>query len=405
MKPLRSTRTKKLLPVLFTLALCGRTAASPADSTDTNLRPPGPELSLYTEFYNSVDQAKKDIQIQTLTTEFAYRFSRPSLRPLVVGAMVSLYDTSGTLHPNDQPTLALPAATRGASAGLMMRFYAFETPRVSVFVDASASLVRFQDDFPPGGTKTNGVPRFGLGAQTRLSESWSLIAGVRWMHVSNGSGLVDSNPGIDSNGGYLGLTYRPGGRLHDAALARAMTFPESSTANHSTGLVYSYTPGNFPEARDFALHSIAGEYEWRPSPVGWLGLTAALSMHRATGDLVDPNHGLGNANPGSVGFGWHFGLRPQWEVNEHFGLYAEASYGGVRFNRSWPLNASAGSFIRPWSWSATVTYGGGVRWTFSDRHMLMIGWRHSQIDTSDERPGDATDFQGNGIVLGLQRQF
>lgn len=395
----------------FPLLLLGGILISPASgqtSVDpaTHMSAPGRTFSLLAESYDSVDAIRKDLQVRSVTAEFAYHLAKPWLRPLAVGASVSVYDAGGQLQPEDRSLAALPVDTRGVGASLFLRYYAVESERFSTFVDASAGVVRFQDAFPPGGTQNNGAARFGVGVQARLTDSTSVMTGLRWMHISNGGGLNADNPGYDSNGAYVGVSYRPGGKNPPRTAVRP-PWPgrPASTVDARSGLIYSAVGGHFDEASGFVLHTLEGEYEWHPGGCSWLGLTAALSVHRAEGRLIDPNHGLGLVNPQSTGFGWHLGVRPTWSLTDTLDLYAEASYGGSRFNRSWPLTAHAGRFVEPWTWAGTVRYGAGVRWRWTENCAVLVGWRHLSMDTSDARPGDAPDLSGYGPLIGLQQRF
>lgn len=385
-----------LILALFCMATAGNLPASP--SVWPAVRP---TISLYAEAYDTIDRHKKDIDVALLTLEAGLRPRNPNLGAFEVGALTSIYRTHGTLRSDTAPE-GSPAEAVGVGAGLFLRLHALETTNWSVFVDASASMAFFDGEFPPGGTRTNGAPRFGLGVKGNLSPDWSLIAGARWMHISNGQ--TQSNPGYDANGGYLGMSYRFGGKS-DLDPKRPLKLETIPPRDRRTALLYSYHPMSIDAASRFALHSVESDFEWRLRKLPWLGLTTAFSVHRASGELKDPNHGLGLINPGSTGFGWQAGLRPSWEISDGIELYAEASYGGSRFNRNWPFTSGSGRFSQPWDWAVTLRGGAGARWHMTDRWSLVTGWRHLSIDSSDERPDDAPDFRSNGFALGVQQRF
>ena len=66
----------------------------------------------------------------------------------------------------------------------------------------------YSDRFPPGGDYYNFTWRMGGSLHIRLTDTVTLTAGARWMHVSNGQGLGRHNPAYESVGFPLGLIYR-----------------------------------------------------------------------------------------------------------------------------------------------------------------------------------------------------
>ncbi|MBI1372792.1 MAG: outer membrane beta-barrel protein [Phycisphaera sp.] len=80
--------------------------------------------------------------------------------------------------------------------------------KIKVFVEAGAGLAYFNDNTPgPEGTHFNFTPQGGVGVKWRFADNIGLIAGVRYLHISNANiHGSDRNPGIDSIGGYGGLT-------------------------------------------------------------------------------------------------------------------------------------------------------------------------------------------------------
>lgn len=60
------------------------------------------------------------------------------------------------------------------------------------------------------GTNWNGSPKYGIGAEWQLDQNISVQLAVRHVHVSNGNTSgAENNPGHDSNGGALGVLWRP----------------------------------------------------------------------------------------------------------------------------------------------------------------------------------------------------
>lgn len=77
----------------------------------------------------------------------------------------------------------------------------------------------------------------------------------------------------------------------------------------------------------------------------------------------------------------------------------------MRFNRSWPFTENAGRFYKPWAWAKNYRFGAGLRVTLSEDSCVEFGYRHWNLDTSDEREGDAADLQSDGPVLAYRRRF
>ncbi len=94
----------------------------------------------------------------------------------------------------------------GGGFDLLLRWHFLQIDRFTLYADAGAGAVQFDQRFPPEGTHFNFALRAGLGATYRLTDNLHLMGGSRFFHVSNadleGS---DHNPGLDSFEFYLGL--------------------------------------------------------------------------------------------------------------------------------------------------------------------------------------------------------
>ncbi|MFO0581948.1 MAG: acyloxyacyl hydrolase [Anaeromyxobacter sp.] len=66
---------------------------------------------------------------------------------------------------------------------------------------------RFARPFPPGGTRWNGYSAWGLGADLDVGAGLGVTGGIRFLHHSNGRGLVTDNPAYDGLSLHLGLRY------------------------------------------------------------------------------------------------------------------------------------------------------------------------------------------------------
>ncbi|MGA0557511.1 acyloxyacyl hydrolase [Larkinella sp. VNQ87] len=110
--------------------------------------------------------------------------------------------------------------TWGVGLRPFFRFYPINRPGFRLYFDAGAGLILFAEPFPQPttgygvfseprtGTRLNGSPRYGLGAEVNLTARTALMVGARHVHVSNGNHpSQERNPGHDSNGFYVGLSY------------------------------------------------------------------------------------------------------------------------------------------------------------------------------------------------------
>jgi lipid A 3-O-deacylase PagL len=99
---------------------------------------------------------------------------------------------------------------RAAGAGvspLMFRWNLQERGRVAPFLEIAGGIVATNHDLPEGTTRMNFASHAGVGTRVRLAGRWSVMGGYRFQHLSNGS-TAPSNPGINSNIGYVGLAFR-----------------------------------------------------------------------------------------------------------------------------------------------------------------------------------------------------
>lgn len=108
-------------------------------------------------------------------------------------------------------------STAGVSIRPFARFYPVNTNKWRMFFESGGGFIYFLDQFPKPtdqdsrlGTNWNGTTRYGLGGELNLGTTTSLLLGIRHVHVSNGNTKgVERNPSHDSNGFFIGLSYRP----------------------------------------------------------------------------------------------------------------------------------------------------------------------------------------------------
>jgi hypothetical protein len=78
--------------------------------------------------------------------------------------------------------------------------------RVSAFWEFDVGVSKAETYTPPRGTRFNYLALGGAGATVRLGRGTHLLAGLRWIHVSN-NGLAgrDRNPDIEAIGPQMGI--------------------------------------------------------------------------------------------------------------------------------------------------------------------------------------------------------
>ncbi len=95
------------------------------------------------------------------------------------------------------------ADTEGIGAFFALRWHFLRAKSWSLFLNHGIGPVLFVEEFPPGGTKLNGLIQYSLGMSAHLGNSMLLTLGARHVHISNGKGFVADNPSYDGHGAYF----------------------------------------------------------------------------------------------------------------------------------------------------------------------------------------------------------
>ncbi|MBL7805016.1 MAG: acyloxyacyl hydrolase [Saprospiraceae bacterium] len=100
------------------------------------------------------------------------------------------------------------------------RFYPINKEHFNLYFSSGAGLIYFFDNYPKPsdffgdmreGTKLNGCPKYGIGTEFKINSRLNISAGLWHIHFSNGDNpSFERNPGHDSNGFSVGLSYKPG---------------------------------------------------------------------------------------------------------------------------------------------------------------------------------------------------
>lgn len=100
---------------------------------------------------------------------------------------------------------------------IFSRWYVRNGQKFRLFLETGAGIVVGPKQFPEPiaeddrlGTRQNFTPKYGLGAEFNLTQELSLLVGARHVHQSNaGIRGNNRNPGHDSNGFFIGISYSP----------------------------------------------------------------------------------------------------------------------------------------------------------------------------------------------------
>lgn len=96
---------------------------------------------------------------------------------------------------------------------LLLRYYFHRVDRWAFYAEGGAGFQQNSDPFPVGrtnaGTHFNFRPQAGMGLTYELTDEVGVMAGARWLHVSNANRKgQDENPGYDAVMFYSGLMIR-----------------------------------------------------------------------------------------------------------------------------------------------------------------------------------------------------
>lgn len=105
-------------------------------------------------------------------------------------------------------------STTGFALRPFARFYPIYRESWKLYFESGGGFIYTLTEFPQPtdqddrlGLKLNGITKYGLGSEIRVSKKTNLLCGVRHIHISNGNAKgVERNPSHDSNGFFLGLS-------------------------------------------------------------------------------------------------------------------------------------------------------------------------------------------------------
>jgi len=372
----------------------------------------GPEHHLATtlEYWRPDDPDRRDIDMVALTAEYQLRFRHELLRPFSVGASASLVQANGTVILDDGPdAVALDSDTTGASLALSWRVHGFENARTAMWFDLSGGVLWTADDFPTGGSDLNGIFRSGIGFSHRMNEALSLVGGLRYGHVSNGSGLGAQNPAYDALTGYLGVRVALDREdSTDDEHDPAAPWPARTTRAARGSVEMEYFHSVHEAHREVAMYAMSAVSEYRVPAVPALGVTVSGTFYYVAGHDHVPTTGMGMFNAGSVGQSIDLGLRLYPWRGERLSWFIEARAGAVvagHFTRAWPFppEGEDHAFVDPRTWSLAARLGTGLEWSLSEDLSVSFGYRRLHLDNYDH--ASTPDYAGDGFFLGLGQRF
>jgi opacity protein-like surface antigen len=189
------------LSVLFTLF--SSAAAQEAGFFDVDEK----AILYSTEYYwprGDFEEEHRKIDIALLSAHAVWQFAGGFELQLGGGLLVG----QGTKSQIDDP-VERDSDGYGIHAGGTLRYYLLRTGPVSAFVDGILNTAWTPgQQFPDGGSGSNGWVQWGLGLRYDVSGDWAVEGGYRHSHMSNGGGLVPHNPAWNGQGMYLGVRQR-----------------------------------------------------------------------------------------------------------------------------------------------------------------------------------------------------
>ncbi len=194
--------------ILFILFVASLSAIARAADTQPSTHPFVQErASIFSyEFdvpYDSFDSQFRAIDVQAFRAARAWKYRYGFEGQL--GALVFL--GFGTKSEPFSSTPPENSNAGGVGFGPGARWNFVQTHRFRVFADGESDFIYALPQFPAGGSATNAFLRAGGGAAYRFGNKKWFEAGYRRAHVSNGGGIVPSNPAWNGKGIYVGVRF------------------------------------------------------------------------------------------------------------------------------------------------------------------------------------------------------
>ncbi len=151
--------------------------------------------------YVTSEEIDRHISIGFVNTEISYYL----LNRFSIGGNLFLMLPRGERVINWE---VYEANTFGGGFAGSVRWEFINIVQHNLFVESSIGMAFTLKSFPPKGTPYNFIPRLGFGSNIKLSNTTQLTFGYRWTHISNGTGMVLTNPSFNGNGLFLGFKFK-----------------------------------------------------------------------------------------------------------------------------------------------------------------------------------------------------
>lgn len=173
--------------------------------------PPAPEARAFQSYWSAeyLWPTKPDRPIRTVTADVGVGRVLSAPLGLTIGVGLTATWASGHIYQlNDAlGTDTLETSAFGLGPSVRLAIMPLRLGRVSLGAEASAGLIFYSERFPAGGEYYNGMLRVGPSLSVALGEADRLTVAGKWMHVSNGQGLVPENPSYEALGLSIGVTH------------------------------------------------------------------------------------------------------------------------------------------------------------------------------------------------------
>ena len=173
---------------LQTATMVGYTGMTTRNATGVS---PFAEGAWTFQTYGSAGFGDSKGEIYTAHAGFGYHF--------VDDLSINLEAIGGGARPRDDDN--------GAVGGfdLLFRWHFYHEGDWSIYMDGGAGFQQASTNFPSD-SHHNFRPQFGLGLTYHIKDNVRLMAGARWLHISN-AGTTDGNDGLDAAQLYAGLMW------------------------------------------------------------------------------------------------------------------------------------------------------------------------------------------------------
>lgn len=171
-------------------------------------------MELSAEYFRPVDEERK-IQTICINVFFWKQYFKNILLLNNIGIITIYADGSIIKYEVDtiiqnQFLLLKPVEYKTSAFGigpaLQSQFEAMRIHCFSIEVEVTIGCIFYNKNFPPGGDFYNFLFREGASLGYKFNKKCIVKLGYRWMHISNGQGRGDHNPGYNSQGINLGFT-------------------------------------------------------------------------------------------------------------------------------------------------------------------------------------------------------